>query len=309
MIRRGRRLLTAGNGVHLRDLGVPPASTASALPSGGDSGGYRLGDRVVIEGTKGGFEIDANAPLHAPARRKRSVAPGRDRTYWYAMFLQEDKTTEFRDIEGVYPSLRIPNPSMYTWGNPVASPRGDRLAFSLDSTHLAIYDMRTGRRIASLAGVSGSTMPRFSDDGRRLAVGDHAGHVGVWDASTWRRLAGGRLGQGSIRCLAFSPDNGRVAAGSWSGDVGTLDLRTGAVRRFEGVSQSVNDVTWSSDGRRLASGGSDRKVRLWDVKTGRDLGVIGRHDAEVNAVWFTRDGRTLCSVDGGGTLKLWTASG
>ena len=56
-------------------------------------------------------------------------------------------------------------------------------------------------------------------------------------------------------------------------------------------------MAFSPDGTRLASGGDDGTVRLWDVPTRRPIGhPLRQHDAgAVNGVAFSPDGATLAS--------------
>jgi len=75
--------------------------------------------------------------------------------------------------------------------------------------------------------------------------------------------------------------------------------------RCVGHAQSVMGIAWSPDGRRLATGSLDCTVRIWDSETGRELGVIGRHDRPVMGVRFIEGGKTLASISNEGTLKLW----
>jgi WD40 repeat protein len=46
-------------------------------------------------------------------------------------------------------------------------------------------------------------------------------------------------------------------------------------------------------------------IRLWEVPTGRPLARWEAHDANITALAFRPDGRTLVSGAADGMLKLW----
>jgi WD40 repeat protein len=65
-------------------------------------------------------------------------------------------------------------------------------------------------------------------------------------------------------------------------------------------------VTFSPDGRTLASTSTDRTVRLWDVATGQPAATLFGHTEFVRSAAFSPDGHTLATASMDGTVRLWT---
>jgi WD40 repeat protein len=110
--------------------------------------------------------------------------------------------------------------------------------------------------------------------------------------------------------MAFSPDGRLLAVVSWTeGRITVWDATTGkevaAWRAHDGF---ANGLAFAPGGRVLATTGSDRAVRLWDVATGRQLTEL-THDGAY-ALAFSPDGAALTTT---GTrdrqVKVWDVSG
>lgn len=121
--------------------------------------------------------------------------------------------------------------------------------------------------------------------------------------------------KGAVWSPEFSPDGRTLAAGVlthkstgdgavflW--DVKTLDL----LQRLEGHTDQVFDVSFSSDGRILASASGDGTVRLWDLTTGQQIGepLLG-HSDDVHALAFDPAGTDLVSAGADGSVIVWDA--
>ena len=74
---------------------------------------------------------------------------------------------------------------------------------------------------------------------------------------------------------------------------------------LEGSAWPVRGVSFSPDGRTLASGSGDSTIRLWDVRTERELQTLRGHRNWINNVSFSPDGRTLASSSNDDTIRLW----
>ncbi|MEK7846827.1 MAG: hypothetical protein AAB257_07690, partial [Nitrospinota bacterium] len=77
------------------------------------------------------------------------------------------------------------------------------------------------------------------------------------------------------------------------------------IKTFTGHTDWVVPVTFSPDGKTLASGSVDKNVILWDVVTGNAIKTLKGHNDILLSVAFSPDGKFLVSGSGDGTSRCW----
>ena len=156
-------------------------------------------------------------------------------------------------------------------------------------------------------GRGGGSDVEISPDGDLVAV---VSNIGVWLYSAYTDEFLSLLaskGENIPSTAAFSPDGTQIAIG----------YRNGPARLWSIFSESTETelpvfldggpatrVTFSPDGKLLATSGWDNIAILWDVDT-RTVRFTFKHEEVVRAILFSPDGRHLATGSMDTTTKLW----
>ena len=121
-----------------------------------------------------------------------------------------------------------------------------------------------------------------------------------------------RLG---VHQVAYSPD-GKLLAVTTSVGVWLYDAqKLKELNVISGHNDMIYTIAFSPDGQVLATAGGtwmlgnvcvgDSAIRLWDVGTAEQIGILDKHGAIVKSIAYSPDGKTLASGGYWNTIHFW----
>jgi WD40 repeat protein len=161
--------------------------------------------------------------------------------------------------------------------------------------------------------------PSTVDGNWPLASGGNDAVARFWKLESGENIGVMVGGTFAVPSIAFLPDGRNLAV--TNGD--RIRLREIGTERITGTLAAdvpLYSLAVSPDGRWLASGGSDNRIRLWEPQTAYRTGheeypqpvMLSGHDGRLETyqalIWqvaFSPDGKLLASVGGDGNLYLW----
>jgi len=189
-------------------------------------------------------------------------------------------------------SIKVPNQPTVAFVNGVAP----GIAYTADGGRLAIVGGQAANAFEHGPGVGNSV-------------------VRLWDTAKGRPTLQFESRQLDILSLTMAPNGWMLATAHGDGTVSLWETITGKERlrlktkeggllagvteAFGGGSRKTDIkffcLAFSADGRLLAGGGEDRRVHLWDIRTGKKIGTLAGHEGPIQCLAFLPDGRGLVS--------------
>lgn len=169
----------------------------------------------------------------------------------------------------------------------------------------------------------------FTPDNKKLVVGGHH-ELNVFDVGTGKLEK--RIATRSRRAMAmtFLPDGKLIVAGGRPGEEGDVRVynlnapgkKVAELTLLDGVNDKavlvahlgdsedeILGLAVSADGKKVAAGGCDRIVQVWDISGGIDkaknVASIENHADWVFGVAFSPDGKLLYTASRDKTAKVW----
>jgi WD40 repeat protein len=186
------------------------------------------------------------------------------------------------------------------------SPNGQILvSVSSDST-MRFLNVADGKTLAHFAAHAGPvTGVSYSPGGNAVYTTGDDGTLKFWSLPPVATRSLAAALKEPITALTLTPDGGQIVAASGK-SVRLANLANGAtVKDLEGASADITAVAASPGSAHVAAATSDRRVVVWENKTGTILTQPVAHGGAVNAAAFNAGGTQLATVGKDGMLRLW----
>lgn len=201
------------------------------------------------------------------------------------------------------------------------SPDGRQLVTGGEFPVVHSWDAETGAATASYAGHQGAIKCLAFVSDSELVSGSADKAALTWELNPSWELAR-TIGDvkdptqlvNRVLALDFNRDGSQIATGSGepsrSGQIKVWNVADGKlVRAIENAhDDTVHGVRFSPDDKQLASCGTDKYVRTFDLATGEMLRRFEGHTHHVLSVSWKGDGQVIASAGADKVVKIWNAN-
>ncbi|TVQ23160.1 MAG: WD40 repeat domain-containing protein [Spirochaetaceae bacterium] len=188
---------------------------------------------------------------------------------------------------------------------------GSRVVSCGQDTRVLILDGHTGECVSSAALPAWGERVRFSGDDRQIAVASGK-NVLVFDSESFdradprpTRILGPHTS--TVTDIGYSPVDSETLATTSYGAVTLWNTRTHSEPRVLAWQGSSLVLSWSPDGRFIATGDQDSTVHFWFADSGHDLRMYG-FQTKVTQLSWDYSGRYL-ATGGSDMPSIWDCSG
>jgi len=191
---------------------------------------------------------------------------------------------------------------------------GSQIATGGFSNNIRLWDVVTGKLTRSIGPLPSPIWElAYNPNGDRLASAnfDRTSSPDVPGAHLWNTSNGELIWDYTesnakliVLSVDYAPDGKTIAYGTFDSAL-ILDSETGQLIKSLPIPNHVGDLAFSSDGRLLATGSDDRKIRLWSMDNYELMATLDGHTHYVNGVAFSPDGKWLASGSHDKRVGIW----
>ncbi len=197
------------------------------------------------------------------------------------------------------------------------APAGTFIAVGSADGQITLWNLGTGKRMADMQAHGREVQAlQFASDGVLLISGSADKTIRMWkvlraankrDMDRLEYQSNIAAHDDAVMAIALAPGDGMFATVSEDGWLKTWRLDGGLVGRARVCDHGVASVAFSPDGRTIATGDNDGRVRLWNAQTSTPYATIFYHDKDrpVLTLAFTQNGKVLVSGGADSTIRYW----
>ncbi|MEK6337443.1 MAG: caspase family protein [Acidobacteriota bacterium] len=187
---------------------------------------------------------------------------------------------------------------------------GRWLAAGTNDRTVRLWQVANGREMPRLAGHTGwVNAVAFSSDSRLLASASNSGEVKLWDVNSRRQVHSELHNQERTHTLAFSQDGKWLAAAGTGQVVHLLEVVTKRTQDLPGHTGEITGLAFIPNSSWIASGSTDKTIKLWDLNTGKVVKTFGELTDQVNAISVSPDGSLLAAGTADKKVELFKLNG
>lgn len=189
------------------------------------------------------------------------------------------------------------------------APTENLLASCSDDTHVFIWDMQ-GNVQRDIQHPAAVTALAWSPDSTRLVTGANT-QVAFWDVANGNRLARStHRHTKKVNGLAWAAQNGMrvVSVGDDKRAVIWDGQQYNALLTYLGHTAAIEVVSWSADGKTVATASQGGAIRIWNAAQGQDIhGYYLDAPKPMRSLAFAPDGVRLAVGGDDGIVRIWHA--